>query len=97
VLLRAGHRAVDQTGSLKEASMVHVVEKGVWEDQSGALSKSLNTAEVEKDSLKIVSDIPYARYVFYGTSHNTAMPPRVDEDRLVDQVVRRVANDLVGE
>jgi hypothetical protein len=97
VILRAGRRAGDQSGSLREASTIDAVQKGAWENRTGQLTASLNQTNVESDSLEYGSSVPYSRYVFFGTVHQEARPPKVSEDTLVQSVLRRVANDLVGD
>lgn len=97
VIARAGRKAADQSGSLNEAATVKAVQKGGWQERTGALTSSLNETETASDSLKSVSSVPYARYVFYGTVHQRARPPVVSEDALTQAVIQRVANDLVGE
>lgn len=97
VILRAGRKSGDQSGSLNEAATVRAVQKGDWENKSGALTASLNETETDDSSLRSISGVPYARYVFYGTSRQGARPPVVSEDELTQAVIQRVANDLVGE
>jgi hypothetical protein len=100
VILRAGRRAQDQSGSLAQAGRAsNVASHGAWQDRSGELAASVAQEGVQAsaDELKITSDVPYARFVFYGTRRQAPKPPAVDERALVDQVQRRVARDLVGQ
>lgn len=97
VILRAGRKTNDQSRSLNEAAAAASIQKGAWKDDTGRLTASLTGKEIDADSLKSVSSEPYSRYVFYGTVHQPARPPHVNEDALIQAVTRQVANDLVGE
>ena len=44
---------------------------------TGALARSIKALEVTDQGFKVGSELPYARYVFHGTSSMDARPPKV--------------------
>jgi hypothetical protein len=58
---------------------------------TGALASSLRV-ESEGTTARIVSDVPYAKYVFYGTRHMEASPPQLDYDAA--QLAEHIAREL---
>jgi len=99
VILRAGRKAQDQSSTLQSAAdSPGVAAPGDWTNRTGKLSASLarTIPEAEADRLRLVSDVPYARFVWYGTRRQEARPPQVNEDALVGAVSRRVARDLIS-
>jgi hypothetical protein len=98
VILRAGERAGHQASSLRAAEAeARAVDQGPWQNRSGRLTGSLDRVDADDSGLLVASDVPYARFVFYGTSRQAPRPPEVNDDALVSAVLRNVANDLVGE
>ncbi len=99
VIVRAGRKAQDQSSSLEAAGQAAgIAAPGAWTNRSGKLSGSVSRprVEVSADSVRLVSDVPYARFVFYGTARQEAEPPQVNLRVLVMQSSRRVASDLVS-
>jgi len=58
---------------------------------TGALSSSLRV-EASGTKAQIVSDVPYAKYVFYGTRYVEARPPHIGYDaaQLADDIAREL-------
>jgi hypothetical protein len=99
VILRAGRKAQDQSSSLEAAGeSAGIASPGAWTNRSGKLSGSVSRPRVEAsaDSVRLLSDVPYARFVFYGTARQEAEPPQINLRVLVTQSSRRVASDLVS-
>jgi hypothetical protein len=58
---------------------------------TGALASSLYVKS-EGTTARIVSDVPYAKYVFYGTRHMEANPPQLgyDATRFAEHIAREL-------
>jgi hypothetical protein len=100
VILRAGRRAQDQERQLAQAGQfARVLGHGAWKDHTGKLTTSVLRPGVDAtaDTLRLTSDVYYARFVFYGTKHSKARPPRLNTRALTAAVQRLVANNLVGQ
>ena len=51
---------------------------------------------IEGDEALIVSDVPYARFVFRGTRHMPARPPHINTSALARAAADEVAREVFG-
>ena len=59
------------------------------------MAASPRVGRVTNQYAQVVSDVPYAKFIFYGTKHIEARPPEVHytEDDLAEAVLREVLGD----
>ena len=57
-------------------------------------SGSEQTVTTTDDSFTLATSVPYARYVFHGTRHMDAQPPRVDTHAIAGYAEQRIAQEL---
>jgi hypothetical protein len=73
------------------AGMVSDIPRGA----TGALSGSIRAVRGSSNTTaQIVSDVPYARFVFRGTRHMTARPPDVHADQLARILADEITRDI---
>ena len=99
VILRAGRKAQDQSSSLEQAGQAAgAIAPGGWQSETGDLTSSLGGPRVEASADRVVlwDTVPYSRFVFYGTSRQSAQPPRVSISVLAGEASREIAHDLVS-
>jgi hypothetical protein len=62
--------------------------------RTGRLAASPKVGPVTEHSARIVSDTPYAKFIFRGTKHIEARPPQVGYS--ADRLAQAVADELDG-
>jgi hypothetical protein len=93
-LRNMGTRSLDQSSVMSAAARdtAHAIE-GVPED-TGRLARSVRDgARSDRKGFTITSDVPYAAFVFGGTRHMPARPPKVPAN-VAAETARRVNDDL---
>jgi hypothetical protein len=72
-----------------------VAQIGAIARDTGALAGSLRAKRTSSPTMSlIVSDVPYARFVFRGTRHMAAQPPDVPTEALASELVREINREI---
>ena len=91
-----GHRATgDMRPALKRAAEAGRSSITGIPVDTGRLAASPKTT-VHGDEVLIVTDVPYARFVFGGTQYVPARPPNVHGDAIAKIASREVAREVFG-
>jgi hypothetical protein len=61
---------------------------------TGKLAGSI-TVRVQGDEAQVISDVPYARFVFRGTRYMSARPPTVNAGALAQQAAQEIASEVI--
>ena len=88
------HRAGGDLTPALERAAGRATVTGIPVD-TGKLAASPHV-RVEGDEVKIVSDVPYARFVFRGTRYMPALPPHVNAGALAQQAATEVGGEVFG-
>ena len=94
MLERIAQRASQSMAPALERAARHAPVTGIPVD-TGKLAASPRV-RVEGDEALIVSDVPYARFVFRGTRHMAARPPTVNTAALAHAAADEVAREVFG-